>query len=308
MVNFRYNLPNMNAVVAFEAAARHLNFTKAAVELNVTRVAVSQQIKTLEEQLGVKLFNRKPRALQLTDAGQRYRVEVSEVLSRLLKASQKISQYADSSTKVTVAASAAVVTYWLMPRLVRFGEERPDIDIRVIVSESLGTTYKFIDLSTEGVDIAVRYGEGKWPGLSSSLLFEDEIVPLCSRDYPTGDQRSMSLENLAQHSLIHLEGQYHKTHRWSDWFARFGITLNQHEEARQIYVNTYSNLIQTALDAQGIALLSAPLVKDLIERGTLWQPLNVPVTKRFSFYLTKDEPSTLTDDAQTLYDWLVNFP
>jgi LysR family glycine cleavage system transcriptional activator len=168
-----HRLPHLNSLRAFDAVARHMSFAKAAHELGVTPAAVSQQIKMLEDYLGLELFRRAKRAIFLTDAAQLMLPEVREgfdlVASGLSRArAQRVRRY------LVVSITPSIAAKWLMPRLERFNTQHPDIDIR------LNTTTRVIEFSREDVDIAVRYGGGAWPGLEVIKLMSEEVFPICS--------------------------------------------------------------------------------------------------------------------------------
>ncbi|MEE8394177.1 MAG: LysR family transcriptional regulator, partial [Rhodospirillales bacterium] len=166
-------LPPLNALRVFEAAARHLSFTRAAGELNVTQAAVSHQIKSLEERLGLSLFRRINRGLLLTDEGQTMLVPVSEALDLIAGALERL-QSVESTGILTVSVLPSFAAKWLVPRLGRFTAANPDIDIR------LSTTLELVDFVRDGVDIAVRYGRGEWPDLKTVKLMAEDIFPVCS--------------------------------------------------------------------------------------------------------------------------------
>ena len=173
MQSLRSKLPPPNALVAFEAAARHLSFTSAAGELNVTRVAVSNQVKQLEEFLGVELFVRLHRTLRLTTAGDILGRRLSTSLGEIAATVEAISQD-QGNLRLTITTSTGFVTYWLLPRISDFRSRHPDVDLRFLVSDS------YINLESEGVDVAIRYGSGSWRGLRVERLLTEVVFVVCS--------------------------------------------------------------------------------------------------------------------------------
>ena len=192
------SLPPLNSLRAFEAAARHLSFTKAAGELNVTPAAISHQIKALEEFLGVVLFRRLTRALRLTDAGQAAFPKVREGFDKLAEAVE-ILRAEEESKVLTVSVSPSFGAKWLVPRLDRFRAAHPDLEIRIDATDRLA------DFQGDNVDVALRYGMGNYPGLLVDKLFGAEMVPVCSPDLLDGPQPLQRPQDLAHHTLLHLD-------------------------------------------------------------------------------------------------------
>lgn len=175
-------LPPLNALKAFEAAARHLSFTRAAEELFVTQAAISHQIKALEEYLGIKLFRRKNRSLLLTEEGQGYFLDIKDIFTSISEATDKLlARSAKGALTVSLQPSFAI--QWLVPRLVKFSERHPDIDVRI----------KAVDMDegslTDDVDVAIYYGRGNWPGLRADKLHTEYLIPVCSPLLLTGPSR-----------------------------------------------------------------------------------------------------------------------
>ena len=209
-------LPPLNALRAFEAAARHLSFTQAAEELNVTQAAVSHQIRGLEDWLGFSLFRRLSRALVLTEAGQLLFPEVRAAMDILTTAVNRV-QRQDSEGVLTVTTMDSFAQSWLVPRLGRFRQLHPDIDVRLVMVD------RMVDLAREGVDVAVRYGRGNWPGLTVSLLRTEELFPVCAPDLIANGPPLKEPRDLANYTLLHDEMPVD----WRDWLAAVGCdTVN----------------------------------------------------------------------------------
>jgi len=301
MLRYRQTLPNPSHLLTFEAAGRHLSFTLAASELNVTRVAVSQQMKTLETHLGVKLFHRLPRSLSLTVAGEQYRIAVSEAFRSLEVATKEIKSDR-SADSVTITSTAAIATHWLMPRIGQFRKHNPEIDIRILVAE------RYLDLAAENIDVAIRYGERKWPGTNSEALFPDRIIPVCAPEYLKGREALCDPADLLDEHLIHLEGLYHGGHMWSHWFTEQGV--KETKIPGSMHVNSYSNLVQVTLDGQGISLLGAPLIQSYLDSGQLVTACtapDIPHIKRQTYYIVTRKHKELSNPAQLICNMLRTF-
>ena len=176
MQSLRSRLPPLNALVAFEASARHLSFTRAGQELGVSREAVSRQIRNLEDHLGVALFRRRHRALDLTPAGEELEAVVRQSLDKIAHTASALQRRRRPS-RLTVTATIAIATFWLTPRLPRFRAAHPGAELRVVVSDAP------VDMAAEGIDVGLRYGDGKWRGLKTRHLFDVESFPVCAPGY-----------------------------------------------------------------------------------------------------------------------------
>src|SRR3954464_8411049 len=202
-------LPPLNALRAFEAAARSESFTRAAEELCVTQGAVSHQVKALEATLGVKLFNRERQRLTMTEAGREYLAVVRDALDRIALATDRLMQR-QSSGVLTVSTSPDFAAKWLVTRLGRFAESHPEIDLRV------SATMHHVDFAREDVDLAVRHGDGNWPGLEVARLSTEELFTVCS---PKLLDRINSPSDLLNLPLLHFEDRSN----WTRWFEAAGI-------------------------------------------------------------------------------------
>src|SRR5215218_9504509 len=203
----RPRLPPLNALKAFEAAARHESFTRAAEELCVTQGAVSHQVKALEAELAVKLFNRERQRLVITEAGRDYLAVVRDALDRIAVGTERLVRR-QTSGALTVSTSPDFAAKWLVHRLGRFGEAHPDIDLRV------SATMHHVDFAREEVDIAVRHGDGHWAGLEVVRLCSEQLFPVCSPRLASGRNRMTKPSDLLRFPLLRLDDW--KT--WSEWF------------------------------------------------------------------------------------------
>lgn len=296
MQGLRSQIPPPNNLVAFEAAARHLSFTKAADELLVTRVAVSQQIKSLEQFLGTQLFNRLHRALSLTTEGERLYDVVSTSLHRILAVTTAIRDR-NTDNQVTVTASTGVTTFWLLPRIGEFRTRHADFDLRFLVSDT------YLDLSAGGADVAIRYGDGRWPGCNLTFLTKERIYPVCSPQYLDG-RKIRAIQDLANETLLFLEGRYDPQTKWSVWFREHGVDVS--EDLKGIHLNAYTNLVQATLEGQGIALIGPPLVDSFVASGALTRVLDVPPVDRRNFYLALPKDTVPNTATVAFCEWVVS--
>src|ERR1044071_4108539 len=191
-------LPPLNALKAFEAAARSESFTRAAEELNVTQGAVSHQVKALEDTLGLKLFNRERQRLIITDAGRDYLAVVRDALDRIALGTERLLQRRSGGV-LTVSTSPDFAAKWLVNRLGRFAEKHPDIDLRVSAST------QYVDFAREDVDVAIRHGDGNWPGLDIVRLYSERLFPVCSPKLISGRNRIAKASDLLKFPLLRLE-------------------------------------------------------------------------------------------------------
>jgi LysR family glycine cleavage system transcriptional activator len=279
--------------VTFEAAGRQLSFTKSASELNVSRVAVSQQVRALENFLGVPLFQRLQRSVRLTRAGEKYHVAISEALERALRATLEISRRFDTNI-VNVGTTPGFMAYWLLPRLGEFRTIHPDIELRFIVSDAnLGFE--------DNIDVAIRYGTPPFDDAEANFLGRQSISPTCSSTFlPPGT--TLAPADLLKHTLIHLEGPYDEQTRWSKWFAALGLDMAKARAG--ITVNSYTNLVQAALDGQGFALIGPPLIERFLSSGALAQPVDAPPVVRHAFHLLLPSGARPSASAQIFSDWV----
>ncbi len=294
MARRHYNLPPLTTLACFEAAARHLSFKDAASELNVTPGAVSHQIKALEGDLSLVLFERKHRGVALTDDGgrlfatlQRSFGSISRTLSELRKSGQ------DNS--VTVASSTSVSSLWLTPRLIRFWKEHGSVPVNQHVSDSPDRPEHLIDLT-------IQYG-GTVPSHKISVpLYRDDLVPVCSPDF--ADQHpETELESLARMPLIQLDSDPAGWTTWRTWFRELGYTGNI---ATGMRVNNYTIALQAARDDAGVALGWRRLVQPLLERGALVRIGDHSLPEPAEFRIISDPEDMLGPEVQLLRSWLLD--
>jgi LysR family glycine cleavage system transcriptional activator len=267
-------LPPLNALRSFEAAARHLSFSKAAEELYVTPAAISHQIKALEEWLTVPLFKRLNRAVMLTDEGQAYVVGVREGLSAIVSATEKL-MVQDAAGHLNVDTMPSFAARWLLPRLSRFREEHPDIDVRLSASDHL------TDFSRDDVDVVVRYGHGNYPGLKvEKLLTEDVLFPVCSPSLMEGKHPLREPEDLKYHTLLHDDMRVD----WESWLAAAGVKDIDPKKGPSF--NDSSMVLTAAMAGQGVALGRSTLAADDLIAGRLVRPFSQQGLRAgFAYYI-----------------------
>jgi LysR family glycine cleavage system transcriptional activator len=285
-------LPPLNAMRAFEAAARHLSFTKAAEELNVTQAAISHQVKALEEWLGVPLFRRLNRALLLTDAGQNYGPPLGQSFDLLADATDRIRDD-DNRGTLTVTTLPSIASKWLVPRLGRFRQAYPDIDLRIDASQHLS------DFARENVDVAVRYGRGNWEGTRADRLMTEDFFPVCSPDLIDGDPPLHKLDDLHRHTLLHDDNRTD----WTVWFLAAGIAGG--DPKRGPGFTDSSLVLQAAVDGQGVALGRSALAAADLAAGRLVQPFNISLPATFAYYLVCPEATAERPKIAAFRDWLL---
>ena len=294
------HIPGLQSLKAFDASARHLSFTKAAQELNVTPAAVSHQIKQLEEAIGVPLFQRTSRHMQLTRQGLILKPAIADALDGLTKALQRIRQ-TDNPKQVRVTASPSIAAKWLVPRIDRFLDSVPGADVRIDVSSSV------LDFDRDDVDVAIRFGDGNYPGLQVDKMFHDVLFPVCS---PAMLQRGKPLReprDLLQHTLIHLEyeAQGAVWPNWRMWMLAAGV--KDFNDTRGLHFSQTSLAIQAAIDGHGIALGDSTLVGDDIAAGRLVKPFELSLRSpaQFAYHLITLRDLAGRPMTKAFRDWII---
>lgn len=297
MERLRRRLPPLSSLMAFEAAGRHRNFTAAGRELNVTQAAISRQIHALEGFLGLPVFLRQHRAVQLTPEGERLHQAVTMSLEHIARLAGDLRQSARRQS-ITLGATIGFATFWLMPLLSRFRAEHPGIELRLMASDNE------IDLQADGVDLAVRYGLGHWPRLEASHLFGDEIFPVCSPAFRQAQPAVREPADLAALPLLELEAVDPRWTNWEGWLRTAGV--RSRSPRRRLVYNNYPLLIQAAVDGQGVALGWRHFVDPLLAEGRLVRLLDLSVVTDFGFYLVAPEGGPRGEDGRLLRTWLLD--
>jgi LysR family glycine cleavage system transcriptional activator len=284
-------LPPLNALKAFEAAARNENFTRAAEELNVTQGAISQQVKSLEATLGIKLFNREHQRLVLTEAGRDYLAVVRDALDRIAAETERLMQRQRSGV-VTISTSPDFAAKWLVHRLGRFADSHPDMELRI------SATAHHVDFARDDVDLAVRHGDGRWPGLDVARLSTEQLFPVCSPRLVSGRKRIATASDVLKFPLLRLEDWT----TWMRWFEAAGVTGSA---ARGPVLGSASMLIDAAVDGQGIALARTALAAWDIINGRLVRPVDVSLGLSNTYWIVCPKVTAGTPKVAQFRSWLL---
>lgn len=286
------DLPPLNALRAFEAAARHLSVKAAAEELHVTPGAVSQLLKTLETRLGVALFRRVNRGIFLTDAGRDYLPPVRNAFRQIADATRRLASTADSSV-LTISVTPFFAAAWLVPRLAGFQEEHPDIDLQIVTSNALS------DFGRDGVDVAIRHGLGRYPGLRSDRVVAVEIVPIAAPALVARLGKPADPAALSRWPLVH--DALRKG--WHIWFQAQGIV--EIGPPRGPAFDDSGLLLQAVLAGQGAGLLPVAMVAPEIEAGRLVRLADITLLQDFAYYLVYPEASHGRPKVAAFRRWIL---
>ena len=286
-------IPPLNALRAFEASARQLSFTKAAEELFVTQAAISHQIKSLEEHLGLKLFLRKNRSLLLTEEGQSYYLDIKDVFNALHDATERLlARGAKGSITVSLQPSFAI--QWLVPRLQAFNILHPDIDVRIKAVDQPDNSL------TEDVDVAIYHGRGRWADIHADKLHTEYLIPVCSPLLLKGKKHLLTVNDLVNHTLLHDTSR----RDWKRWFKQVGV--------KGVNVNhgpifSHSTMVlQAAIHGQGVALANSVLAKPDIDSGRLICPFNDVLVSKNSFYIVCRENQLEIGKISAFRTWMLD--
>ena len=291
-------LPPLNALRAFEAAGRHLSFTKAAEELNVTPAAVSQQIRTLEDFIGTPLFRRVTRGLFLTDTGQEALPILGDGFDQLEEAASRM-RARENAGLLTVSAAPSFAAKWLVHRLHRFQEKYPDINIR------LDATLNIVDFDRDRVDVAIRFGLGDYPGMHVTHLMDEDVCPVCSPELMAGKHPLLTPEDLRHHTLIHTDwgAQADVQPDWTMWLKAAGV---EDVNARKGPVFTTEVLaIEAAMDGHGIALINRSIIQQDLIKGRLVQPYPLALSSNFGIFFVSPERTAEMPKIAAFREWIL---
>jgi LysR family transcriptional regulator, glycine cleavage system transcriptional activator len=288
------DLPPLNALRAFEAAARHLSFTMAAAELNVTPAAVSHQVKALEESTGAPLFKRLTRALALTARGKAALPALSEGFDMLAEAASHLRDRNEQDV-FTITTAPSFAAKWLVPRLDDFQEKNPGIKVRIDASMTL------VDLRRDGIDVAIRYGRGVYPGHQAERLFEEEIFPVCSPKLALKNP-----EDLVHQTLLHVgfatDSQTYPD--WRMWLKSAGISGVDWRKGPEFSLENMA--VQAALEGHGVALVNTSLVRDDLASGALVRPFELGIQTGFAYYLAIPNENLDRPGVVAFRKWLLD--
>ncbi|AXJ04824.1 transcriptional regulator [Pseudomonas fluorescens] len=287
-------LPSLNGLRAFECAARHMSFTRAAEELNVTQTAISHQIRRLEDELGVRLFMRLKDGLALTDEGNAYLPGIRSAFLELRYSTEKLLESSNNSV-LTISTLVSVASKWLLPRLPSFREAHPQIDVRISASTEL------VDFRKGGIDAAIRYGDGNWPGLRADWLMSDEIFPVCSPRLLTSDKPLKTPADLTHHPLLHVSGL--TANDWNDWLHAAGQPPLKAKGSRLTF-DLAMMAVQSAIDGQGVCIGRSTYVDDDLRAGRLVAPFDLRLKSDSGFYLVTPHDQAESKKIVAFRGWL----
>lgn len=287
-------LPSLHGLRVFEAAARHLSFTEAARELSITQTAVSHQIKALEGELSTALFRRSRRKVELTDDGRAWALELSEIFSRLHAVNRRLRQAPRSRRgEVTLSVVPSFAARWLVPRLGKFLDLHADTEVRISASERL------VDLAAEGVDLGIRYGFGRYPGLVCEKLADDAWVVVCSPAL-RAKRRLKTLRDLSDHVLLHDDAP----EAWARWLRANGARAPV--KGRRTELTDSSMVIEAALRGQGVGMARWSLAVDELAAGRLVLPFPkaCALPTGVAYYLAAPRESLRRTAVSAFVDWV----
>lgn len=291
--------PGLRALRAFEAAARHLSFTRAAAEINVTPAAISHQIKELEDQIGTELFIRTSRTMRLTKAGEVLSTAARDSLETLSGALVRIKRL-ENRKQLKVSAPPSLAAKWLVPRLDEFLATQPGADVRLDVSSSI------VDFDRDDIDVAIRFGEGRYPGLNSELLFQDFVFPVCSPSIITKEKPLRTPRDLLKHTLIHLDWDAQPGAAWPNWAMWMKAAgIPDFDDRAGLHFRQTSFAVQAALDGMGVALGDSNLVADDLAAGRLVKPfdLSLRAPKQFAYFVITRPDISDAPMVEAFRDW-----
>jgi len=292
----RRRLPPLNALRAFEAAARHLNFSRAAEELAVTPGAVSQQIQNLEDYVGAALFKRTPRGLLLTDAAQTALPPLRDAFDRLAEAASLLTAAVDGR-RLTLTAPPSFAAKWLVPRLGKFEILHPQVDVW------LQAGMEVVDFVAGEIDLAIRYGAGRYPGLEIEKLLSETVIPVCAPSL-LADHPLNSPADLANLVLLH-DGSPDADEScpdWSMWLAARG--LRNIDGTRGPRFNQSSLVIEAAASGRGVALAKSTLAQADLDSGRLVAPLRDQTAVDFAYYVVHPKAKGRLPQVKAFTSWL----
>lgn len=280
----------LNGLRAFEASARHLSFTRAAIELCVTQAAVSQQVKGLEKRLGVSLFQRLPRGLKITAEGEALLPTVTSSFDQMATTLDRI-EAGQVRELLFLGVVGTFAVGWLLPRLKAFQKQHPFIDVRV------STNNNRVDMAAEGLDFAIRFGQGSWHGTDAFRLFEAPLSPLCT---PKLAETLKTPADLMESTLL----RSYRADEWSNWFAAAGVTPTAQVNAGIVF-DTSLGMMEAALQGLGVALAPPSMFSRHLASGAIIQPFPVTISLG-SYWLTRLQSKPPTPAMQAFSDWMFN--
>lgn len=290
-------MPSLDLLAGFEAAARHLSFTKAGEELFLTQSAVSRQIKDLEEQLGVPLFHRRHRALVLTDAGQQFYAAAAQVITTMRSATERLRSQSGRKRPLSVTTTHSFAALWLIPRLAGFTRTHPGVDVRITADTRVQ------DLERDGLDLAIRHGPPSLAGSNAVRLFGERVFPVCSpKLLKTNPLREPA--DLKNHTLLQYDDPdaRHPWLHWKTWLEVAGIP--DLRPAATLTLSGFEQIIPAALAAHGVALGRSPLVKDLLAEKKLVAPFKTTADPARAYFVIASKAAASRPEVHEFIEWL----
>lgn len=284
-----YRLPPLSSMRLFEAAGRHLSFKAAAEDLCITPSAISHGVQTLEDWLGVELFIRGNRSLALSDAGAAYLPQVQAALEMLSRASETVPGRKPTG-RLAVSVPPTFGMRWLLPRLLRFNERHPRIEVTV------DTSHRRVEFSRDGIDIAIRMGRGDWPGLHSTCLVRETLVPVCA---PRLAPSIRSAADLRSNTLLHVTKA---SEDWACWGALAGVDIA--DTPGGLRFDTIQMALEAAVGGLGIALGRLPLIEQDLTANRLVQILGPPRYCATGYWLVMQRDATLRPEVNAFRNWI----
>ena len=292
----RSGIPSLDLLQGFEAAARHLSFTKAGEELFLTQSAVSRQIKDLEEQLGVELFHRRHRALVLTEAGQQFYAATAQVLTTMRTATSRLRAQTGKKT-LSVTTTNSFAALWLIPRLAGFTRKHPDVEVKITAETRVQ------DLERDGLDIAIRHGPASLAGPNAIRLFGERVFPVCSpkllKKIPLNEPGDLKNHCLLQYSDP--EGR----HPWLNWKTWLEVAkIPDLRPASTLSFSGYDQIIPAAVAGHGVALGRIPLLKDMLAAKELVAPFKNSADPARAYFAISSRSAAGRPEVTGFIDWL----
>ncbi|OUL81862.1 LysR substrate-binding domain-containing protein [Paraburkholderia hospita] len=292
---YRRLIPSMTALVEFESVARLSSFTVAANELGVTQAAVSRQVKFLEDTLGVRLFHRLHRSIELTEEGEALYLVIAESMQKIAGVFDRLSS-GPVQQELVLAATSAFSHFRLLPRLASLKKAQPNLQLR------LSTQMFTADLRHKEIDVAVRFGNGRWSDGTATLLFDEEVFPVCSPKWVELRGMPQSLQDVANAALIESDSTSEGWMGWEAWFNAVGLRPLRLNFA--LRCSLYTDAIQAARYGEGIALGWGRLVHDLVETGELVRLPVASLKPNDAYFIVVPHGRTITAATDGLIDWL----
>ena len=290
-------MPALSLLAGFEAAARHLSFTKAGEELYLTQSAMSRQIKELEDQLGVPLFERRHRALALTEPGQQFYAAAAQVLTTMRAATERLRSQAGRRRPLSVTTTHSFAALWLIPRLAGFTRDHPGVDVRITAETRVQ------DLERDGLDLALRHGPASLAGPNAVRLFGEKVFPVCSPRL----LKKTPLEkpaDLRHHILLQYDDPDGR-HPWLHWKTWLEVErISDLRPAGTLSFSGYEQIIPAALAGHGVALGRSPLVRGLLASGELVAPFKSQADPARAYFAIVSKTAASRPEVAAFLEWL----